>query len=453
MSNKYELKEKARDYSIQEGIFASMKNSFGGRFFQPFAIAINSSNSFVAMITSITGLLGPISQLFSYKLIEKYSRKKIILKSIFYESLFWIPLIAIAVLFQKGIATNLLPLAFLIFIGFIIISENAIHPAWFSWIGDIVDKKYRGRWFAKRNLINDFVAASIVILASFFLDYTKKQNGLMYGFIILFSFALISRLLALRIIKKIYEPKIKIKKNKKDSFINFVINSPKTNFGKLAIFRFLFTFSFAISASLLAVYILRYLKFSYTAYIIILLLGPLMSVFSLKFLGIFSDKYGNYKLLIIATIMLPIIQASWIFYESFFYLLAVSTISGITWAGIHLAENNFIYDNIKKQDRGKAISYYNMYWGIGTSAGAFLGAILIKFLHTSFFAPIKLIFIISAIFGLVCILSCISKLKEIRKVREVKRDFLKKMIFHDGMKTINDEIHYIKSIPHYIEMR
>jgi len=151
--------------------------------------------------------------------------------------------------------------------------------------------------------------------------------------------------------------------------------------------------------------------------------------------------------------MLPIIQASWIFYESFFYFLAVSTISGITWAGIHLAENNFIYDNIKKQDRGKAISYYNMYWGIGTSAGAFLGAILIKFLHTSFFAPIKLIFIISAIFGLVCILSCISKLKEIRKVREVKRDFLKKMIFHDGMKTINDEIHYIKSIPHYIEMR
>jgi len=223
VSNKYELKEKARDYSIQEGIFASMKNSFGGRFFQPFAIAINSSNSFVAMITSITGLLGPISQLFSYKLIEKYSRKKIILKSIFY--------------------------------------------------------------------------------------------------------------------------------------------------------------------------------------------------------------------------------------ESFFYFLAVSTISGITWAGIHLAENNFIYDNIKKQDRGKAISYYNMYWGIGTSAGAFLGAILIKFLHTSFFAPIKLIFIISAIFGLVCILSCISKLKEIRKVREVKRDFLKKMIFHDGMKTINDEIHYIKSIPHYIEMR
>ena len=96
--------------------------------------------------------------------------------------------------------------------------------------------------------------------------------------------------------------------------------------------------------------------------------------------------------------MLPIIQASWIFYESFFYFLAVSTISGITWAGIHLAENNFIYDNIKKQDRGKAISYYNMYWGIGTSAGAFLGAILIKFLHTSFFAPIKLIFIISAIF-------------------------------------------------------
>jgi MFS family permease len=453
VKNKKELKENARNYSIQEGIFASIKNSLGDRFFHPFAVAINSSNSVIAMITAITGLFGPISQLFGSKLIEKYSRKKIICKGIIYESLFWIPLILIAILFQKGISINLLPLALLISISFLIISSNIIHPAWFSWIGDIVDKKHRGRWFAKRNLINNFIIASMAIIASFFLDYFKKQNWTMYGFIILFFLALLSRLITKKITKKIYEPKIKKKNKKENSFMDFIINSPKTNLGRLAIFRLLFTFSFTISASLLAVYLLKYLEFSYTEYIIILLLGPLMSVFSLKFWGIFSDNYGNYKLLLAVTLSLPVIQASWIFYESFFYLLVVSTASGIAWAGIHLAENNFIYDNIKKENRGQAISYYNIYWGIGTSAGAILGAILIKFLNTSFIVPIKLIFIISAISGLICILIYKSKLKEIRKVKKIEKKFLEKIFIYDGMKTINKEIHYIKSIPHYIELK
>jgi len=39
------------------------------------------------MLSSITGLLGPLSQLFGSRLIEKFSRKKIILKTVFLESL------------------------------------------------------------------------------------------------------------------------------------------------------------------------------------------------------------------------------------------------------------------------------------------------------------------------------------------------------------------------------
>src|SRR5271157_642792 len=93
------LKYKSRVNNIQAGIFSSAKSSFGDNFLTPFAVAINASDPLIALLTSISGILGPLSQMFGSRLMEKYSRKKILVKSIFVEFLWWIPFIAVAVLY------------------------------------------------------------------------------------------------------------------------------------------------------------------------------------------------------------------------------------------------------------------------------------------------------------------------------------------------------------------
>ena len=108
-----ELKHHARRQSIKEGMFASAKTSFGYHYITPLAIAINASNSIVAMLSSVAGILGPLSQIFGSRLIEKYSRKKIILKTVLLESFMWIPFIIIALLFYNGIIVEILPLILL----------------------------------------------------------------------------------------------------------------------------------------------------------------------------------------------------------------------------------------------------------------------------------------------------------------------------------------------------
>ena len=60
-----ELRHQARRHSIKEGIFASAKGSFGDYYIAPFAIAINASNSLVALLSSVSGFLGPLTQIFS----------------------------------------------------------------------------------------------------------------------------------------------------------------------------------------------------------------------------------------------------------------------------------------------------------------------------------------------------------------------------------------------------
>jgi len=100
----------------------------------------------------------------------------------------------------------------------------------------------------------------------------------------------------------------------------------------------------------------------------------------------------------------------------YFYLIFIpSALSGIAWAGIHLSETNFIYDNVSYQKRGLAISYYNMFWGIGLFLGASLGALLIKILDTNFIQPIILIFIIGALARAASVIWGLPKIKEIKK--------------------------------------
>lgn len=447
------LKYKAKVYSIKEGIFASAKGALADNYISPFAIAINMSSSLVVLLSSISGLLGPLSQIFGSRLIEKHSRKKIILRAVLGEFLWLIPFITIAYLFYKGIIINILPLLFLLSFSFYVIFANMGSPAWFSWVGDLVNEKRRGRWFSKRNFILGFVSVVLALGASFFLDYFKQRNWTMFGFIILFSLAIILRFNSWRIFKKQYEPKIKLRKGYYFSFTEFLIKGRKTNFGKFAIFRAWLTFAMAIASPLFAVYLLRHLQFSYVVYMVIILAGTVFSLLVMQLWGVIADKYGNYKILIITSLLIPTIPILWIISSSPIYLIFVPTlISGVSWAGFNLASGNFVYDNVGKQKRGLAVSYFRMLIGIGTFLGAGLGAILIRYLSVDFIEPILLIFFISGIARMIIVAKFLPDLREIRKTEKFdgKRAF-KNLIFKQFKHTLAEEVHEIRTINKYLK--
>ena len=448
-----ELKHHARRQSIKEGMFASAKTSFGYHYITPLAIAINASNSIVAMLSSVAGILGPLSQIFGSRLIEKYSRKKIILKTVLLESFMWIPFIIIALLFYNGIIVEILPLILLLTFAIYIIATSVGHPAWFSWIGDIVDEKYRGRWFSKRNLLNGFVSVIIAVSASFFLDYTKKTNITMLGFVVLFSLAFLSRIICLNIFKKQYEPKLKLKKGYYFSFLDFLLKNPKDNFRKFSIYRFWLNTACSISSPLLAVYLLRYLKFDYTIYMIIIFAGTIFSLSILELWGKFADRYGNYRVLGISSLLIPIVPILWILSQNPIYLIFVpSLVSGISWAGFNLATGNFIYDNVSPQKRSLGVSYFNMLGGFGTFMGAGIGAILIKFLTISAIEPIIAIFIFGGLMRMVVVFFGISQIKEVKETEKFNgTKSLKEIIINDAKPTLMEEAHQIMSIKKYLE--
>ncbi len=452
LSREEKLKARARKRSIKEGIFASMMFSFGNNYLSPFAIAINASNSIVALFGSVSGILGPLSQLFGSKLIEKHSRKSIVRKAVLIESLIWIPIILIAVLFSKGIIVSFLPLLLLLVFGFFVIAGNTAGPAWFSWMGDITEDNSRGRFFSKRNMITGFVSLVLAISASVFLDYFRDNGKEMIGFGILFALAGLARLYSWHCFKYQYEPKIKLKKGYSFGFFEFVLQAPKNNFGKFAIYRASLSLANAISAPLLAVYLLRTLGFSYTTYMILIMAGSVFSIIFVEVWGKFSDEYGNYRTIALTSILVPLIPLLWVVNPHPLYLLIVpSLIGGLAWSGFNLAAGNFIYDNVSHDKRGLAVSYYNMLGGIGTFIGAGIGAILIKVIATSLLAPVIIVFLIGSLARMIVVFFALPHIKEVKKTKEITgAKAFKRMFLRELKPTIKEEIHQIMEIKSYI---
>ncbi|MEA3413961.1 MAG: MFS transporter [Nanoarchaeota archaeon] len=446
-----EKKHHTRRLSIKEGIFWSVKSSLGDHYLAPFSIAMNASNSIVAILNSLWNL-GPISQLFGSRLVGKRSRKSILTKTMAVESFGWLLIALISFLFYKQILVSLLPIFLLVAVSLFIISGGIGHPSWFSWIGDVVDEKYRGRWFAKRSTILSFTTIILAITAAFLLEYLKKINQPVIGFIFLFSIAFLARFTCIKIIRSHYEPKLKLRKKDNYSLKEFFQDFGKTNFGKFAAFRLMFAFSMGLTSPLVAIYLLRYLGFDYITFILIAISGTMFSVITLNLWGKISDKYGNYKVIALTTLIIPLTPLLWILSPSRIYLFIVPAIFGGTaWTAFLISSGNFIYDNISKQKRGKAISYFNLMIGLGAFAGGLTSAYLIKVINTSWIEPLFLIFLIGTLARMIVVGIWIPLLKEIKHKRKLKNfKELGNLVIKQAKPIILEDIHEIVEIKNYI---
>jgi MFS family permease len=414
--NVAELKKKARDMSIKEGAFSTVRQSLCDTYVTPFAVAINSSNVVIGLLTSISGLLGPISQWFSSRLIENHSRKKIVVASLLYECLMWIPIMATAFLFYKGIITSLLPLCFLLLFSMYVVIANVAGPAWFSWVGDLVDDAYRGKWFAKRNFILGIVGLVSTLLAAFFLDFFKSRNMIMFGFITLFFLGMTARLIAREYFKRSYEPKLVLEQSYYFSFWDFVKKAPFNNFGRYTIFRAVINFSVAIAGPFFAVYMLRDLQFSYVTFTLVTISQAFFGLMVMKKWGRFADKYGNYTVMKLTLIFISIYPLLWLVPSPplWYLLFGTELVGGIAWAGFNLAGSNYIFDCVTPPRRGIAVSYFNMLNGIGVFLGAGLGAILVGTLDITFMNILLFVFVVSGVARLVGGLVLIPHIREVR---------------------------------------
>ena len=73
-------------------------------------------------------------------------------------------------MFFKGVWLSVLPILLIVFYCLQIGVGAIAGPAWFSWMGDLVPKEKRGKYFGKRNRILQAVTIITMLTAGFLLD-------------------------------------------------------------------------------------------------------------------------------------------------------------------------------------------------------------------------------------------------------------------------------------------
>ena len=418
-ANIEEQKKETLRMSIREGSGNAVMVGAGQSFITPYALALGAGNLTIGFLNSFVGLIGPLAQLKSSHLMEKYSRKKIVVATVFIHAILWIPIIILAAMFYFNIWKEYLSLLLIIFYS-LHIGVGAIGgPAWFSWMGDLVDEKDRGKYFSKRNNITGVVMIIAMLAAGFILDFYKTKGLILAGFTIIFSVSMLARLYSNFLFTKHYDPKLKLSKGYYFSFNDFVRHGIKTNFGKFTLFVALINLAVAISAPFFTVYMLEDLKLNYFWFTLINISSVVFSLIFMPLWGKFADRYGNRLTLVLSTIFLPIVPILWLFSPSKYYLLIIpSFVGGVFWAGFNLASFNFIFDSTKPEHRALCSSYHNILLGFGVFFGSIIGGLIAKYAVVSFINIYFFIFIVSGVLRAVIGLVFLPMIKEVRETKK-----------------------------------
>lgn len=411
-----QLKNKTMNVSIIEGSAANIALTLGDNYITPYMLSLNASSAEIGVLSSLSGILSPATQILGSRLMEKFSRKGILCTGVLLQSLIWPLFMLIGFLFFKNFiqndATYILMGFYLMYVCF----GAIVGPSWFSEMGDVVPENYRGRYFAKRNIITTIFALISTITISFALDYFKSSNQVFFGFMIVFIIGFISRLISLFGLTKYYYPPLKIEKEEHVSFKQFFKGLTKSNIGHFSLFVTMIYFGQMIAGPFFNIYMLKDLSFSYTSFITVNLSQSFILIFLYSFLGKFGDKYGNVRLLQIGSILIPVLPILWLFLDSPVELiLGPQLIGAFGWGSFNLAASNFIYDNVPSHKRGYYVAYYNFIVGIGILAGGFLGSMIITLISINFMHEFLFLFLLSGIVRATVVIIFLPKIKEVRK--------------------------------------
>jgi len=418
-------KERTMKVSIKEGAASSVMSGLTGDYITPFALILKANNAQIGFLTSIPGLLSPIAQIFGSKIIEKYSRNKIIFVFVVLQALMWLPMALLTLFFWKNMFVEYLPLILIVFYTLLSILGSIAGPAWFSLLGDIVPERIRGKYFGKRNKICGTITLISTFTASFLLDYFKTKGLILLGFSILFTVATIFRLISAFYFKKHYEPKLNLNNDYYFSFIQFIKKALFNNYGRFTIFVAIFYIGVTFAGPFFSVYMLKNLGFSFKTYMIVNVSASIFSLLFMPIWGKLSDKYGNRELIKIGAILVGIMPILWIVSPNpIFLILVPQLLSGIGWAAFNLGAGNFIYDIVTRERRAICVAYYNVVVGVGVFIGSIAGGLVAQYASIGFMNKFLFIFVLSGIFRLLAGFIMIPLIKEVRNVEKPRQNLL-----------------------------
>lgn len=391
----------------------------GGLVFSSMFLFLFIDEAQIAILMSIAGL-STLLQIFSTLIYQRTTnRKRIILTFYFLRTLSLILIGVVPFLFQ---VTSYYPLFFILLIVYFSFT-HLVGGGVIEWNDAHVPEVIKGRYYGRRNAINNGNAIVVTFLIGIILDSFKPSNTLYLGFFIAAMIAyIIEFFLLIRI--PIIEPEARPHLNLKQIFTLPIKDMTYRHF---MTFSVLWVFAFSLGKPLLNIYVIKYMDFSYSLIAATTSMTAFIKIFSGIFFGYVIDRKGVSFVVTLCGIGFALFSFIYIFIRPdapYIYILGTIGL-GIFMIGFNVAKFRLNIQLSRGQFMNVFISGNSFFSGLATFLSIYLSSVIIglldgieltigQFMMNSY----QLLFVLSGTFHLLAVLYFILHFNPFAQVKE-----------------------------------
>jgi MFS family permease len=356
-----------------DAIAASIMVGTGETYIAAFALALGLGDIVAGYAASGPFLAGAVLQLVSPWGVRRLgSHRRWVVLCALLQAASFIPLCAAA------LHGSLSALGLLLIATFYWAAGMATGPAWTTWVGTLIPRSMRSRFFARRTRFAQ-VAMLLGLLAGGALLHVAEHRGLqLYAFAALFAAAGLARLWSSWLLAHQSEPDPLVEA----APLAHGMAGPARVPGNRRLIGYLLALQ--VGVQIAAPYFTPYmigahaLHLSYGAYMGLIAAAFISKILALPWLGHFAAQRGARRLLRLAGCTVVPLPALWTISNHYGFLLGIQLFSGVAWGAHELATFLLFFDAIRAEQRTRVLTWYNLANATAVVIGTSLGALLLR---------------------------------------------------------------------------
>ena len=307
--------------SAADGTAYSVMVGCGGTYFPAFALAVGLGPLAAGLIASLPVLIGAVVQLITpFGVGWLGSSRRWVIGCTTLQAIRFLPLAAWALQGEAEL-WQLLAVASVYWSAGV-----AGVPAWSSWMGLLIPARVRAVYFSRRNRLGQFGVLFGFVAGGLMLQGATSVGITLQAFVGLFLAAAASRIISTLCLVGCREP------------------------GALLAALWAFTFATRLSAPYFTPFLLEELRFSYLAYMGVIVAGLLAKAVALPTVGRIGSRIGSaLSQRLGGTLVVPL-SAFWLVSGSRWYLIGPQLVAGTCWAIVDLASALLFYDAVRHRE-------------------------------------------------------------------------------------------------------
>lgn len=347
----------------------------GETYLPAFVLALTSSELACGLVASVPLIAGAFLQLVSPYLVRhvRSYRRWVVLCAV-------VQAAALLLLCLVATVESLPVIAVFALASFYWGAGMAGAPAWNTWVGALVPRRLRARFFARRTRLGQLGLFASFLVAGIALQIGSKLGYPMTAFALVFLAAVGSRFLSAFYLNQQRD----VHSAEGDCYslqLRGLFRSFKQDAnGSLLAYLLAAQVGVQISAPYFNPYMLGQLQMSYLQYMFLAATAYAAKIAFLPALGRLADRWGATQVLWTSGLLIAALPAMWLISDKLVYLFVLQVYSGAIWAGFDLAMLLLFFETISAEKRIAILTIFNLANATAIVLGSLLGGLILAIL-------------------------------------------------------------------------